>query len=46
MHTYDCETCGIVVEIEDYEAMFGHHEHYEASLCLSCFDKSLEEETK
>lgn len=44
MHTYQCEVCDVTVEIEEYEAMFGHHEHYENGLCVSCFEKSLAEE--
>jgi hypothetical protein len=44
MYNYDCESCGTVVEIEEYEAVFGHHEHYEHSQCQSCFDKDIEEE--
>lgn len=42
MHTYQCETCDRTVEIEEYEASFGHHEYYEHSQCQDCFDKSLE----
>lgn len=44
MHTYECECCRQLVEIEEYEALFGHHEYYEHSLCQDCFD--LEEETE
>ena len=44
MYTYGCESCGITVEIEEYEAVFGHHEHYDSGLCISCFDKEYEEE--
>lgn len=44
MYTYECETCGKIVEIEDYETVFGHHEHYEFSQCKECFIKSLDEE--
>jgi hypothetical protein len=42
MHTYQCESCDKTVEIEEYEAMFGHHEYYEHGLCQECFDKDDE----
>ena len=41
MHQYECETCGITVEIEEYEAVFGHHEYYESNQCQDCFDKQF-----
>ena len=44
MHNYDCEVCGQMTEIEEYEAMFGHHEYYEHGMCQDCFDKSVEED--
>lgn len=41
MHTYECETCGITVEIEKYEAILSNNEPYEFNQCQECFDKSL-----
>lgn len=37
MYTYECETCGVVVEIEPMEAK--NNEPYEFNQCQSCFDK-------
>ena len=39
MHTYECDECGVTVEIEEAEAMIGHNEPYEHGLCHDCFDK-------
>jgi uncharacterized protein YlaI len=39
VHTYECETCGKTVEIEEIEAVLGHHEYYEHGQCQDCFDK-------
>lgn len=44
MVNYECEDCGYMFEIEEYEAMFGHHEYYEHGRCQECFDKMIEEE--
>ena len=42
MHEYNCEDCGRVVEIEEYEATCGHHEYCEHGMCQGCFDKSVD----
>ena len=44
MTNYKCDGCGYTIEIEDYEATFGHHEHYEHGRCKECFDKMNNEE--
>lgn len=44
METYDCEICGDSIEIETWEAMFGHHEHYEQGQCKQCFDGSIDKD--
>jgi hypothetical protein len=40
MHTYECESCGQFVEIEEIEAIMHPPEHYEHGQCKPCFEKS------
>ena len=44
MINYECEECKQLVEIEEYEATCGHHEHYQHGMCYGCFEKSLNNE--
>ena len=46
MHQYECEICGKTVEIEEYEAVFGNHEHFEFNQCQECFKDSLTDNHK
>lgn len=39
MFTYDCESCGKAVEIEEVEAVLCSPEYYEHGNCVECFDK-------
>lgn len=43
MHTYECETCGKTVEIEEVEATLHAHDHeyFEHGQCQDCFAKEL-----
>lgn len=42
LHTYHCKTCTVQVEIEEIEAIIGHHEYFEHGQCQDCFDKDCE----
>lgn len=42
MHTYECETCGITVEIEEVDATLYPPEYYEHGQCSPCFDKEVQ----
>ena len=46
MHNYQCEECGKTAEIEEYEATFGNHEHYEFNQCKECFEDLLTDNRK
>lgn len=46
MHTYQCETCNITVEIEEIDATLYPPEYYEHSQCQDCFERSLKEDQK
>ena len=37
MITYECEDCGVVIEIEGSETVSGRNEAYEFNQCQACF---------
>ena len=37
MITYECEDCGVVIEIEESETVSGRNEAYEFNQCQACF---------
>jgi hypothetical protein len=42
--TYECDDCGVTVEVEVMEVYFGNNEPYEFNICQGCFDKEYKEE--